>query len=78
MIYIGLFMMCYVVFFIVLVYMLIKGVIIGFNCSFVCDFGFKGIMVNIVYLGLIDIDMNLVDGLVVVIVGFGMVIGCYG
>lgn len=30
-----------------------------------CDFGLCGIMVNIVYLGLIDIDMNLVDGVYV-------------
>lgn len=59
-------------------YVVSKVVLIGWMQGFVCDFGLCGIMVNIVYLGLIDIDMNLVDGVYVDVQCLWMVIQQYG
>lgn len=60
------------------VYVFSKLVLQGLVCGLVWDFGLCGIMVNVVQFGLIDIDVNLGNGLMKELMYSFMVIKCYG
>lgn len=62
----------------IVVYVMIKFVFNVLICGLVCDLGFCGIIVNFVYSGLINSDMNLEDGEQVEVQCQMIVVGYYG